>query len=90
MTLKRLAELERETIELYLDGRVITALRGDTVLTAILINASHVRSSEFSGEPRAGLCFMGACQDCWVTSESGERFRACTTFAEAGMRLVTR
>jgi hypothetical protein len=32
---------------------------------------------------------MGACQDCWVSSESGERFRACTTFAEPGMRLVT-
>jgi predicted molibdopterin-dependent oxidoreductase YjgC len=87
--LRRLAEHDREPIELFLDGRAVSALRGDTVLTAILVNAPRVRTSEFSGEPRAGFCLMGACQDCWVSSESGERFRACTTFAEPGMRLLT-
>lgn len=88
--MKRLAERDRERIELFLDGRRIAALRGDTVLTAILLNSDHVRMSEFGGEPRAGFCLMGACQDCWVSTEAGERLRACTTFAEAGMRLVTR
>ncbi len=89
MILRRLAETEREPIEIFVDGRAVKALRGDTVLTAILVNAERVRRSEFSGEPRAGFCFMGACQDCWVTTEGGDRLRACTTFAEAGMRLVT-
>ena len=32
---------------------------------------------------------MGACQDCWVATESGERLRACATFIEEGMRLVS-
>ncbi len=89
MILRRIAEHDREPIELFLDGRPVAALRGDTVLTAILLNADRVRASEFGGEPRAGFCLMGACQDCWVSTESGERFRACTTFAEPGMRLVT-
>jgi predicted molibdopterin-dependent oxidoreductase YjgC len=87
--LKRLAEHDREPIEFFLDGRRVRALRGDTVLTAILVNSDRVRTSEFGGEARAGFCLMGACQDCWVSTESGERLRACTTFAEAGMRLVT-
>jgi hypothetical protein len=87
--LKRLAEHDREPIGIFLDGRPVRALRGDTVLTAMLVHAERVRSSEFSGEPRAGFCLMGACQDCWVSTESGERLRACTTFIEPGMRLVT-
>lgn len=89
MILRRVAEQGREAIELFVDGRPVSALRGDTVLTAILLSGERVRTSEFSGEPRAGFCFMGACQDCWVSTESGERFRACSTFAEPGMRLVT-
>jgi D-hydroxyproline dehydrogenase subunit gamma len=87
--LHRVTERDREPIEIFLDGRPVAALLGDTVLTAILINADRVRTSEFGGEPRAGFCLMGACQDCWVSTESGERIRACTTFAEPGMRLVT-
>jgi len=38
---------------------------------------------------RAGFCMMGACQDCWVWTASGERLRACTTPAEPGMSVVT-
>ncbi len=87
--MKRIAERERRSVEFFLDGRQVVALEGDTVLTAILVNADHVRVNEFSGEPRAGFCLMGACQDCWVSTEGGDRFRACTTFIEGGMRLVT-
>jgi hypothetical protein len=32
---------------------------------------------------------MGACQDCWVATEDGSRFRACSTAIAEGMRLVT-
>ena len=89
MILERRAERDREPIELFVDGQRVTALRGDTVLTAMLVNGDRVRTSEVSGEPRAGFCFMGACQDCWISTEAGDRLRACTTFAEPGMRLVT-
>lgn len=72
-----------------LDGRPAIALEGDTVLTAILTQTASLRVNEFSGSPRAGFCLMGACQDCWVATEGGERFPACSTFIEGGMRLVT-
>jgi predicted molibdopterin-dependent oxidoreductase YjgC len=87
--LQRLAETGRKPVVFTLDGRPLTALAGDTVLTAVLTNAAQLRRSEFSGEARAGFCMMGACQDCWIATESGQRLRACGTFIEEGMRLVT-
>jgi predicted molibdopterin-dependent oxidoreductase YjgC len=49
-----------------------------------------VRNTEFSGEPRAGFCLMGACQDCWVQLEDGTRIRACSTIIKDGMCIQTR
>ena len=86
----RLAERDRPVVRVTIDGIACEALVGDTLLTALLTHGRRVRDSEFTGEPRAGFCLMGACQDCWVTLDDGERLRACTTFVADGMRIVTR
>jgi len=86
---RRLAESDRPRIRLVIDGRACEALAGDTLLTALLTNGRRLRSSEFGDGPRAGFCLMGACQDCWMTTETGERLRACGTFIAEGMRLVS-
>ena len=87
--LVRLAEVGRERISFRLNGQALDALLGDTVLTAILMHSDTLRHTEFSGQARAGFCLMGACQDCWVSTESGTRLRACSTFLAPGMGLVT-
>ncbi|MFC4275510.1 (2Fe-2S)-binding protein [Achromobacter aloeverae] len=87
--LKRLAETARAPVAFTLDGAPVQALMGDTVLTAVLTHIDHVRRSEFSGGARAGFCMMGACQDCWMLLEEGGRVRACSTFIEPGMRLLS-
>ena len=87
--LKRLAEKNRASVAFTLDGAPAMALDGDTILTAVLTQHDRLRRNEFSGTPRAGFCLMGACQDCWIATESGERFRACSTFIVPGMALVT-
>ena len=87
--LKRLAETGRAPVTFVLDGKTVNALVGDTVLTAVLTQGTQLRRSEFSGRPRAGFCMMGACQDCWISTESGERLRACGTFIRDGMQLNT-
>lgn len=87
--LVRLAEADRAPVFFSLDGTPTRALEGDTLLTAILTARRALRTSDFSGEPRAGFCLIGACQDCWVRTEDGQRLRACTTAIEAGMRLLT-
>jgi predicted molibdopterin-dependent oxidoreductase YjgC len=86
----RLAETHRKPVGFALDGVAVTALTGDTVLSAILLHTRRVRDTEFSGEPRAGFCLMGACQDCWVQLEEGTRIRACSTVVKEGMRVLTR
>jgi hypothetical protein len=87
--LRRLGEGDRARVGFFLDGEPRGALAGDTVLTAMLLHGARLRTSEFSGQPRAGFCLMGACQDCWVATESGERLRACSTPLREGMRLLS-
>jgi predicted molibdopterin-dependent oxidoreductase YjgC len=91
VTLTRLLDQDREAIAFTVDGGRVEAKRGDTLLTAILAaGLGAVRVSEFGDGPRAGFCWMGACQDCWVTVEGHGTRRACTTLAEAGLRVVRR
>jgi predicted molibdopterin-dependent oxidoreductase YjgC len=87
--LQRIDGAPREPVAFVLDGRPCSALAGDTVLTAILVQADRLRESDFCGAPRAGFCLMGACQDCWVELDGGERLRACTTLLEPGMQVRT-
>ena len=61
---QRLGESGREPISFTLDGQLLQALQGDTIMTAVLTQQSQLRQSEFSASARAGFCLMGACQDC--------------------------
>ena len=87
---QRVAERDRPKIRFAIDGRSCEALSGDTLLTALLVHGRQLRASEFGGEPRAGFCLMGACQDCWVWTVEGARLRACGTPVSEGMRILTR
>ena len=87
--LQRISGPARASLTFELDGRPCTGFDGDTVLTAVLAQGERLRLSDPSGQPRAGFCLMGACQDCWMDSVDGPRLRACSTPLVAGMRLVT-
>ncbi|MEP6701456.1 MAG: (2Fe-2S)-binding protein [Betaproteobacteria bacterium] len=76
-------------VALTVDGRSAVAQTGDSILAAILMNTHFVRRLEFGGEPRAGFCLMGACQDCWVWLGDGRRARACTTPVTADLHIST-
>ena len=86
---RRLEETGREPISFTLDGEVLHAMRGDTIMTAVLTHRSQLRRSDLSASARAGFCLMGACQDCWIESESGQRYRSWSTLLVPGMRLKT-
>jgi predicted molibdopterin-dependent oxidoreductase YjgC len=88
----RVGETDRPQVRFTIDGTTATALAGDTVLTALLMQGARVRDSEFGDGPRAGFCLMGACQDCWVwldTPQGTARLRACSTPVADGMAIVT-
>ncbi|MCX2861092.1 (2Fe-2S)-binding protein [Paucibacter sp. PLA-PC-4] len=86
----RLAETGRPPVSLRIDGEPALALQGDSLLVAMLSQRRSLRRSEFGeGEARAGFCLMGACQDCWVWDETGQRLRACSTPVLEGMCVRT-
>lgn len=85
----RLAEIDRVRVRIVIDGLMVAALAGDTLMVAMLNHVRHLRESEFGDGKRSGFCLMGACQDCWVWTKEGERLRACTTVVEEGMHIVT-
>ena len=75
--------------DIFLDGALVPARPGDSLLACLLAAGGKLRRSEITGDDRAGYCLMGACQDCWVWLEDGRRLRACTTPAEPGMRICS-
>jgi len=85
----RLAETGRAPLTLHVDDVAVTALEGDTLMVAILTAGATLRTSEFGDGKRAGFCLMGACQDCWVWTEGGDRLRSCSTLATPGLRIRT-
>lgn len=86
---RRWYRLAEQPLGFSLDGVRFEGRRGDTVLTAILSVQGKLRHTEFTGEPRAGFCLIGACQDCHVMTVEGHKLRACTTLLEEGMAFVT-
>jgi len=87
--LHRVASFDTPLLSFTVDGRPMQARQGESVLAAILCHGDHLRRHEVGGEPRAGFCLMGACQDCWVWLGPDERGRACTTPVAAGMQVST-
>ncbi|MGZ8212226.1 MAG: (2Fe-2S)-binding protein, partial [Burkholderiales bacterium] len=75
----------RAAVYIEFEGQPLTVCTGDTVLTAILTNRTHVSEPESSGPARAGFCLMGACQECWVWLGPERRVRACSTLVADGM-----
>lgn len=76
-------------VRILVDGVEVTAYAGDSVLVVVLGQRNALRKHEFSVEPRAGFCLMGACQDCWVWLADHTRVRACTTAVADGMSILT-
>lgn len=75
---------------IHIDNHLIPAYRGETIISALLRQQKYLSFSEFDGAPRAGFCLMGACQDCSVWTQDGERLRACRAIVEEGQRLLSR
>ena len=87
--LQRVAEIDRQLVEIQIDGWQLSAMVGDTILVAVLTQRGLLRQKQEGEAAGAGFCLMGACQDCWVWLEDGRRVRACTTYVEPGLSIRT-
>jgi hypothetical protein len=72
--LRRIRVTDRREVSCVVDGRPVNGIEDDTVLTLLLSYRRHIRRFEFANARRAGFCWMGACQDCWVSTSGVRRF----------------
>ncbi|MCD6192157.1 MAG: (2Fe-2S)-binding protein [Candidatus Aminicenantes bacterium] len=78
----------KEKINLYVNGKPVTAYAGETVLAALLAAGYKIiKKNPVSQEPRGALCGMGVCFECTVTINGVPNIRACVTEVQEGMRV---
>ena len=76
--------LPKKTISVRIDGELVTALEGQTVLEAARANGKQIPTLCHL----AGLSDVGACRVCIVELSGSDRLLpACTTPIQDGMRL---
>jgi predicted molibdopterin-dependent oxidoreductase YjgC len=85
---KRVEDLSPDLVNLLIEGKRVSARRGDTVAAAMLIAGfAHNRTTPISGANRAPFCMMGICFDCLVEIDGIPNQQACQTLVQAGMRV---
>lgn len=81
------ADAAVSVFDIEVDGRRVSAQRGQTV-AAVLIGAGiTVFGHTPTGVPRGIFCGMGVCFDCLVTVDGLTDQRACITPVRPGMRI---
>ena len=85
---KRLPDADAHPVEIFVDGRVASACRGDTVAAALLACGKLAcRATALSGAARGPYCLMGVCFDCLVTIDGHANQQACMVRVHDGMRI---
>lgn len=77
-----------EAVPLTVNGKAITAYRGESVLAALMAAGYKViRKSPVRGDLRGGLCGMGVCFECLVTINGVPNRRSCMVEVETNMEI---
>ena len=75
-------------VTLFVNGKAVTAYRGETAHAALLAAGCRVlRKSKTGIEFRGFLCGMGVCYECLVTINGLAGQRACMRLVEDGMEV---
>ena len=87
---RRLPDHQGDLVTFTFDGKLLTALKGDTVAAALLAaGVSRFRTTSLSGAERGPYCMMGVCFECLVAIDGRGNRQACLTTVEKGMRVET-
>ncbi|UZE21671.1 cyanide-forming glycine dehydrogenase subunit HcnA [Pseudomonas sp. B21-056] len=82
--------LTRPDMTVHLDGRVVNAAQGETVLTVIQSQGQRQVARNDHGQISGAYCGMGVCQCCLVRIDGRHKRRACQTQVRPGMQIETR
>ena len=85
---KRLPDAAGDSIDIAVEGKPVTARRGDSVAAALFAaGVLACRTTAVSGAPRGPYCMMGVCFDCLVTIDGAPNQQGCMIKVSAGMRI---
>lgn len=74
------------TLEIILDGKVVSVPENMTVAAAALYGGmASVRETPVSGAERLPLCMMGVCFECLMTIDGQPNQRGCQVVVQPGM-----
>jgi len=83
-------EMERDnTFEIEVNGRKVTAQRGQTIAEALLANGFRVFRRTRNDAPRGFYCGMGVCYECRMIVNGIPNVRTCMTPATPGCEVTT-
>lgn len=86
---KRLANEDRGTVLVEIDGVAFHARTGETVAAAVLAAGMiPSRTTPLSGSPRAPYCMMGVCFECLVVVDGVPNVQGCMTLVAEGMKIL--
>ncbi|MFG0498633.1 (2Fe-2S)-binding protein [Pseudomonas sp. YQ_13] len=88
LTFKRLANEDRGTVQVEIDGAAFQARAGETVAAAVLAaGLVPSRATPLSGSPRAPYCMMGVCFECLLEVDGVPNVQGCMTLVAEGMKI---
>ena len=78
-----------DPVRLSVDGRVVEAAAGTSVLAALWNAGLRALRSSVGEEGRGPLCGMGTCHECRVIIDGVEHRRSCLETVREGMEVRT-
>jgi sarcosine oxidase subunit alpha len=78
-----------DTFEIKVNGKIITACRGQTIAEALLASGLRILRTTKNYAPRGIYCGMGICFECRMIVDGVPNVRACMTLATPGCKVTT-
>ena len=79
-----------EYFNITVDGKPVKAVKGETILAALLAEGIIInRYTTKRHEPRGLFCAIGQCTDCMMVVNGMPNVRTCITPVEEGMTVET-
>jgi predicted molibdopterin-dependent oxidoreductase YjgC len=78
------------TVTIFIDGQSVECPAGLTLAAAMFLRDRRtMRVTPRDGLKRSVYCGMGVCYDCLVKVDGRANVRACQTFVNEGMQVLT-
>lgn len=79
----------RNVFQIEIDETIVEVYPGQTIAAVLLACGKRIFNYAPDGTPRSYVCGIGRCFNCLVTVNDEAGIRACKTFVQPGMKILT-